>query len=54
MLAAGEPKKAIARDLSLELNSVKGHVKSVLDTLGVRNLTEAVAEAMRRGIVPGN
>lgn len=53
-LAAGKPNKEIARDLSLELGTVKGHVRSVLDKLGVRNRTEAVAEATRRGIVPGH
>jgi two-component system NarL family response regulator len=52
MLGAGKPNKEIARDLSLELSTVKGHVTSVLDKLGVRNRTEAVAEATRRGIVP--
>jgi DNA-binding NarL/FixJ family response regulator len=53
MLGVGKPNKEIARDLSVELTTVKGHVKSVLDKLGVRNRTEAVAEATRRGIVPG-
>ena len=51
MLGGGKPNKEIARDLSLELSTVKGHVKAVLDKLGVRNRTEAVAEAVRRGIV---
>ena len=53
-LGAGKPNKEIARDLSVELTTVKGHVKSVLDKLGVRNRTEAVAEATRRGIVHGH
>jgi DNA-binding NarL/FixJ family response regulator len=52
MLGAGKPNKEIARDLSLELSTVKGYVRSVLDKLDVRNRTEAVAEATRRGIVP--
>ncbi|WP_280155873.1 response regulator transcription factor [Piscinibacter sp. XHJ-5] len=52
MLCAGKPNKEIARSLSVEVTTVKGHVKSVLDKLGVRNRTEAVAEATRRGIVP--
>ncbi|MDM0112321.1 response regulator transcription factor [Variovorax sp. J22R133] len=52
MLGAGKPNKEIARNLSLELSTVKGHVRSVLDKLGVRNRTEAVAEATRRGFVP--
>ncbi|MGJ7506268.1 response regulator [Variovorax sp. GT1P44] len=52
MVGAGKPNKEIARDLSLELSTVKGHVRSVLDKLGVRNRTEALAEATRRGIVP--
>lgn len=54
MLGAGKPDKVIARDLSLELSTVNGYVRSVLEKLGVRNRTEAVAEAMRRGIVPGS
>jgi DNA-binding NarL/FixJ family response regulator len=52
MMGTGKPNKEIARDLSLELSTVKGHVRSVLDKLGARNRTEAVAEATRRGIVP--
>ena len=52
MLGAGKPNKEIARDLSLELSTVKGHVRSVLEKLGVRNRTEALAEATRRGILP--
>ena len=52
MIGQGKPNKQIARDLSLEVTTVKGHVKSVFDKLGVRNRTEAVAEATRRGIVP--
>ena len=52
MIGVGKPNKEIARNLSLELSTVKGHVRSVLDKLGVRNRTEAVAEATRRGIVP--
>lgn len=54
LLSAGKPNKEIARDLSLELGTVKGHVRSVFDKLGVRNRTEAVAEATRRGIVSGH
>lgn len=54
MMGAGKPNKEIARDLSLELSTVKGHVRSVLDKLGVRNRTEAVSEATRRGIVPSH
>jgi DNA-binding NarL/FixJ family response regulator len=54
MLGAGKPNKEIARDLSLEVTTVNGYVKAVLGKLGVRNRTEAVAEATRRGIVPGD
>jgi len=53
LLGQGKPNKQIARDLSLEVTTVKGHVKSVFDKLSVRNRTEAVAEATRRGIVRG-
>jgi len=53
MLGAGKPNKEIARDLSVEFTTVKGHVKAVLDKLGVRNRSQALAEATRRGIVNG-
>jgi len=53
MMGQGKPNKQIARDLSVEVTTVKGHVKSVFDKLEVRNRTEAVAEGTRRGIVPG-
>jgi len=52
MIGAGKPNKQIARDLSVETTTVKGHVTSVMDKLGVRNRTEAVAEATRRGMLP--
>jgi DNA-binding NarL/FixJ family response regulator len=52
MLGAGKQNKEIARSLSLEVCTVKAHVRSVLGKLGVRNRTEAVAEAVRRGMVP--
>ncbi len=51
MIAQGKPNKQIARDLSIEITTVKGHVKSVFDKLGVQNRTEALAEASRRGMV---
>jgi two-component system NarL family response regulator len=53
MVGQGKPNKQIARDLSVEVTTVKGHVKSVFEKLGVRNRTEALAEATRRGMVSG-
>ncbi|MDB5858746.1 MAG: two component transcriptional regulator, LuxR family [Ramlibacter sp.] len=45
MVGADKPNKDIVRNLSLELTTVKGDVKSVLAKLGVRNRTEALSEA---------
>ena len=53
LLGTGQPNKEIARQLALELSTVKGHVKSLLAKLGARNRTEALAEATRRGLVAG-
>lgn len=53
LIAQGKPNKQIARELFIETTTVKGHVKSVFDKLGVQNRTEALAEAARRGIVRG-
>lgn len=54
ILGTGKANKEIARALSLEVTTVKGHVQSVLAKLGVHNRTEALAEATRRGMVTGN
>ena len=51
LMGLGKPNKQIARELSVEVTTVKGHVTSVMEKLGVRNRTEAVAEATRRGML---
>ncbi len=55
LLAAGLPNKGIARRLCISENTVKYHVKNILRKLNVQNRTEAVAYAMRDGLLkPGS
>jgi DNA-binding NarL/FixJ family response regulator len=49
LVAAGMPNKAIAQALSVSENTVKYHMKNILQKLGVQNRTEAVAYAIRAG-----
>ena len=49
-VAAGCPNKVIAGRLGVELATVKVHVAAILEKLGARNRTEAVAIANRRGL----
>jgi DNA-binding NarL/FixJ family response regulator len=51
-LAKGLPNKLIARELGLTEGTVKVHLLAIFRTLGVRNRTEAVLAAQRRGL-PG-
>ncbi len=51
LIANGLPNKSIARQLNLGEGTVKLHVASILRTLGIRNRTQAVAEATRLGLV---
>jgi DNA-binding NarL/FixJ family response regulator len=51
LLAKGMPNKSIATELSVSENTVKYHLKSILQKLGAGNRTEAVTEAIRRGLV---
>lgn len=51
LMANGLPNKSIARQLNLGEGTVKLHVASILRTLGIRNRTQAVAEATRLGLV---
>jgi two-component system, NarL family, nitrate/nitrite response regulator NarL len=50
-MAKGLPNKLIARELDIVEGTVKLHVYAVLRILGVRNRTEAVIEATRRGLI---
>jgi DNA-binding CsgD family transcriptional regulator len=51
LLAEGEPNKAIARRLSISINTVKFHVAALLDKLDAAGRTDAVAIAARRGVI---
>ena len=52
-LVAGESVKAIARDLGVSLPTVRTHIRSLFDKLGVNSQRAAVALALREGWKPG-
>ncbi len=51
MLAEGHANKAIAARLAISEHTVKTHVGSVFDKLGVSTRAEAVASAARLGLI---
>jgi DNA-binding NarL/FixJ family response regulator len=51
LVARGMRNKEIAGELKISDETVQGHVKSILAKLSVHDRTEAVAVAIRRGIV---
>ncbi len=51
LIAAGHSNKAIGSRLSINEDTVKGHVKSILAKLGARDRTHAATMAFRRGII---
>ncbi len=52
MLGDGKSNKEIAREINVLEGTVKLHVRGILRKLGVRNRTEAVLAAARRGYLP--
>lgn len=52
MLGRGLSNKEIARALDVAERTVKAHVSAVFDALNVRNRTQAVLAAQRRGFLP--
>jgi DNA-binding NarL/FixJ family response regulator len=50
-VAAGKRNKEIAAELSIAEDTVKMHVKNILEKLQVNDRTEAVTVALRRGIL---
>ncbi|MBC8506032.1 MAG: response regulator transcription factor [Anaerolineales bacterium] len=51
LLGDGLPNRAIAERLFVSENTVKYHVRNILQKLGAQNRTEAVAHAMRMGLI---
>jgi two-component system NarL family response regulator len=51
LLAKGLRNKEIAAALSITDQTAQGHVRSILEKIGVHDRTEAVAVAARRGII---
>jgi two-component system, NarL family, nitrate/nitrite response regulator NarL len=51
MMAAGRTMPDIARALQVELSTVRTHVELLYARLGVSERAQAVAEAMRRGLI---
>jgi two-component system, NarL family, response regulator len=50
-VAAGKTNKEIGTEFFITEGTVKSHLCSILEKLGVRDRTEAVVEAVRRGIL---
>lgn len=53
LLAEGALNREIARELHISERTVKAHVSGIFNKLGVNSRAEAVAVAMRRGLLPG-
>lgn len=51
LLAKGRSNKQIGKDLAISLRTVKAHVESIFRKLEVGDRTEALGEALRRGIL---
>lgn len=51
LIAQGNANKEIAGQLSLNEETVKGHVKNILAKLGVHDRTHAVTVGLKRGII---
>jgi len=51
LIAAGNRNKDIAQHLSIAEDTVKGHIKHIMEKLGARDRTQAVAIAVQRGII---
>lgn len=52
LLVEGCPNPEIAGRLAMSVNTVRNHNQAILRKLGVNSRLEAVAEAVRRGLVP--
>ena len=51
LMAEGASNKAIARQLGISVHTAKFHVGSLLDKLDATGRTDAVAQAVRQGVI---
>ena len=51
-LAAGSQTRLIATDLAISENTVKWHVRNIMEKFGVSNRLSAVAHARKAGLLP--
>ena len=51
LVAAGQANKVVARELSVSEQTVKAHLRTIFQKLGVGDRTQAVTTALRRGII---
>jgi two-component system NarL family response regulator len=54
LVVSGESNKTIARQLSIELGTVKSHMSSIMTKLGASSRTQAAGIAAQRGLVDGS
>jgi len=51
LMSKGAANKEIGAQLSIAQSTVKTHITSIFQKLGVNDRTEAVTEALRKGII---
>lgn len=52
LVAEGMPNAEIAAELGVAVNTVRNHVRSILEKLGLRNRVQAAVYAVRAGLLP--
>lgn len=52
LVASGAGNQEIAHKLSISVNTVKSHLKNILDKLQVENRTQAATYALQHGLIP--
>lgn len=50
-VAMGKPNKQIASELMISEDTIKGHLKSIMEKMGAQNRTHAVTLGIQRGII---
>jgi DNA-binding CsgD family transcriptional regulator len=52
LVSMGKQSREVAQELELGVETIRSHLKKAQSKLGVRNRTQAVAEALRQSLIP--